>query len=66
MQIKLNDRVTNIPSPCQLAQLLRQFSLPTKGSALAINGRIIPTSTWSEVQLQENDDVVVFQVIAGG
>lgn len=66
MQIKLNDTLTDVGSPCPLSQLLQQLSVRSKGTALAVNGRIIPAAGWAEYQLQENDDVVIFQVIAGG
>ncbi|GAA0490225.1 MULTISPECIES: sulfur carrier protein ThiS [Tatumella] len=66
MQIKLNDIPTEISHACLLSQLLQQISVGPQGTALAVNGRVIPATRWAEYQVQENDDVVVFQVIAGG
>ena len=66
MQITLNDKLMSVSSPCPLSQLLQQLQVRQKGTALAVNGQIIPTGSWPEYLLQENDEVVVFQVIAGG
>ncbi len=66
MQITLNDKPMSVSFPCPLSQLLQQLQVRPKGTALAVNGQIIPAGGWPEYLLQENDDVVVFQVIAGG
>ncbi|ARU95527.1 sulfur carrier protein ThiS [Tatumella citrea] len=66
MQITLNDKLISVSPSCPLSQLLQQLRVRQKGTALAVNGQIIPAAGWPEYLLQENDDVVVFQVIAGG
>ncbi len=66
MRITLNDQPLSVSSVCSLIQLLEQLSVRPQGTALAVNGQIIPAGGWPAYQLQENDDVVVFQVIAGG
>lgn len=66
MQIKVNDNVISVESSCPVNRLLHTLSVTVQGTALAVNERIIPASEWSDYRLQENDDVVIFQVIAGG
>ena len=66
MNIKVNDRVIAVEPACPVDQLLDALSVSVQGTALAVNARIIPASEWAGYRLQENDDVVIFQVIAGG
>ncbi|GAA0498203.1 sulfur carrier protein ThiS [Tatumella terrea] len=66
MEIKVNDNVISVEPSCPVSRLLNTLSVTVQGTALAVNERIIPASEWSDYRLQENDDVVIFQVIAGG
>lgn len=65
MKITLNDIEKEI-KPSSIEKFLTDIDAPLKGSALAINGVIISRVQWSEYQLQENDSLSLFQVIAGG
>ncbi|EEP98117.1 hypothetical protein yruck0001_1420 [Yersinia ruckeri ATCC 29473] len=47
-------------------QLLTQLDYNQPGSALAINQTIIPRNNWDTHILQDGDDVLLFQAIAGG
>jgi len=66
MKVNVNEQPIEIASPCNIEQLLIHLDSPLKGSAIAVNQHIISRSEWLTYQLQENDQVSLFQAIAGG
>ena len=50
----------------ELIGLLSVLNKQPKGIAIAVNQQIVPRQKWSEFQLAENDNISVFQAIAGG
>jgi sulfur carrier protein len=51
-----------------LSELLAQLGHPgdAKGIAVAVNGQVVPRSTWSEKKLQTGDDVEIVGAVQGG
>jgi len=45
---------------------LTELEQPEKGIAVAVNQAIITRQKWDYFQLSENDQVTLFQAIAGG
>ncbi|HEQ1860121.1 TPA: sulfur carrier protein ThiS [Providencia alcalifaciens] len=66
MHIIINDQLMEVESPITVHQLLTQLGQGTSGSALAINQVIIPKSQWESHFLNEQDNILLFQAIAGG
>ncbi|WP_105665816.1 sulfur carrier protein ThiS [Cronobacter dublinensis] len=66
MRIELNDEAMQCVEGLSAAQLLEQLKLDRPGTALAVNQTILPRSQWSDYALQEGDNLMLFQVIAGG
>lgn len=66
MQIVVNDTPLTLAGSPTLAELLEQLSCHQAGTALAVNQHIIPCDGWSSYALQEGDELVIFQAIAGG
>lgn len=66
VKITVNENLIEIDEQCNIEQLLVILDSPLKGSAIAVNQKIISRSEWSIYQLQENDQVSLFQAIAGG
>ncbi len=66
MKITVNENVMQIDEKSNIEQLLNVLESPLKGSAIAVNQKIISRSEWLSYQLQENDQVSLFQAIAGG
>ncbi|SUW65853.1 Thiamine biosynthesis protein ThiS [Buttiauxella agrestis] len=66
MQIHFNDELMQCPDNLTLAMLLEQLSLLKPGVALAINQRIVPREQWENHLLNDGDQIVLFQAIAGG
>ncbi|MBS4433121.1 sulfur carrier protein ThiS [Pectobacterium punjabense] len=66
MRITLNDEPFEFPEAITVEALLNQINRLQPGTALAINQTIIPHATWSQHQVQDGDDILLFQAIAGG
>jgi sulfur carrier protein len=66
MNIFVNEKTIELEVICNIEQLLKHLQSPLKGSAIAVNQKIISRSQWASYQLQENDQVSLFQAIAGG
>lgn len=66
MKIMLNDQPLELAQALSVQALLEQLERHQPGSALAINQVIIPRSDWVTHQVQDGDDILLFQAIAGG
>jgi sulfur carrier protein len=66
VKINVNENLVEIDESSNIEQLLVLLESPLKGSAIAVNQKIISRSEWGRFQLQENDQVSLFQAIAGG
>ena len=66
MKITVNENIVQLDEKCNIEQLLIVLESPLKGSAIAVNQKIISRSEWASFQLKESDQVSLFQAIAGG
>jgi len=66
MKISVNENAIELADGANIEQLLIVLESPLKGSAIAVNQKIISRSEWATYQLQEDDQVSLFQAIAGG
>ncbi|MBJ7224087.1 MULTISPECIES: sulfur carrier protein ThiS [unclassified Brenneria] len=66
MKITLNDQTVELADAVTVETLLTQLNRLQPGTALAINQTIIPRDTWIHHQVQDGDDILLFQAIAGG
>ncbi|WP_437611648.1 sulfur carrier protein ThiS [Erwinia sp. V71] len=66
MKIVVNDEPMTLTSPLSLSELLEQLARHQPGTALAVNQAIVPRDRWPSHLLQEGDELVIFQAIAGG
>jgi len=66
VKINVNEQLIELDEQANIEQLLTLLESPLKGSAIAVNQKIISRSEWANYQLQENDQVSLFQAIAGG
>lgn len=66
LNIIINDEAFTLPATLTLAALLQQLSYPSSGVALAVNQHVVPRDRWADRYLQEGDELVIFQAIAGG
>ncbi|NDL00972.1 sulfur carrier protein ThiS [Photorhabdus bodei] len=66
MKITVNDQPMKLMAPLAIQQLLEQLDRTQPGMALAINQIIIPRSEWNTHQINDGDNILLFQAIAGG
>ncbi|WP_036771606.1 sulfur carrier protein ThiS [Photorhabdus australis] len=66
MKITVNDQTIEITAPLVVQQLLEQLGRMQPGTSLAINQTIIPRSEWNTHQINDGDNILLFQAIAGG
>ncbi|VFP80819.1 sulfur carrier protein ThiS [Candidatus Erwinia haradaeae] len=67
MQITFNDCLIEIPYPLAIDTFLAQQCYEVAlGTALALNQTIIPRENWHDYQVQNGDEILLFQAIAGG
>ncbi|QTF10356.1 sulfur carrier protein ThiS [Brenneria izadpanahii] len=66
MKITLNDQTIELEDTLTVETLLTQVNRLEPGTALAINQTIIPREAWARHRLQDGDDILLFQAIAGG
>jgi sulfur carrier protein len=66
MKIRLNDQLLELEQSLSIIDLLEQLERHQPGTALAINQTIIPRADWATHYVQDGDDILLFQAIAGG
>ncbi len=66
MRITLNDQLLEMEQPLSIEALLERLERHQPGTALAINQIIIPRTDWATHHVQDGDDILLFQAIAGG
>ena len=66
MHIIINDQSMVLEAPMTVTQLFIALERQTSGSALAINQIIIPKSQWDSHLINDQDNILLFQAIAGG
>ncbi|MBI6549486.1 sulfur carrier protein ThiS [Xenorhabdus lircayensis] len=66
MNIIVNDQTITLSASMTVQQLLEHIQRTQSGTALAINQTIIPRSEWHTHQINDGDNILLFQAIAGG
>lgn len=66
MNILVNDEPHQFSQTLTLLNLLNLLALNPAGSALAVNQVIIPRDNWPAHLLEDGDEILLFQAIAGG
>lgn len=66
MRIYFNDEPMQCDERLTLADLLEQLRMLRPGVALAVNQTIVPRERWAAQLLQDGDQILLFQAIAGG
>lgn len=67
MTILVNSKKVEIPTECNLKELLKQLKIENKGGmALAVNNKVVPQNRWQDFQLNENDKILIIEASQGG
>ncbi len=66
MEIKVNDKPTEIADGSSLEQLLQMLEVKSRGTAVAVNDKIAKREHWASIMLQPGDSVLVISAAYGG
>lgn len=66
ISVTVNNEGIEIAQPASLITLLAQLQRAPKGIAIAVNQTIVPAANWQHYILNEHDNILIFQAIAGG
>jgi sulfur carrier protein len=66
MRLIVNGREHAAEQPLSVAALVDSIIPVRRGVAVAVNGTVVPKSTWAEVSLAEGDAVEVLTAAQGG
>lgn len=66
MEIKVNSKPRKLDGNISVAELLRADNVPTGGTAVAINGKIVRRTDWEARLVCEGDDIIIIQAAYGG
>lgn len=66
MHIIINDQPMEFAASMTVSQLLDELARHSSGTALAVNQVIIPKSQWDTHIINDQDNILLFQAIAGG
>lgn len=65
----MNCFVNNKPMTTQatnLSSLAAELTLPEKGVAVAVEGRMVPRTHWEQTPLSEGNHIVIIKAACGG
>ncbi|HBX52270.1 MAG: thiamine biosynthesis protein ThiS [Bacteroidetes bacterium RIFOXYA12_FULL_35_11] len=67
MTVYVNNEPINIDNPITITGLLTQLKVEhTRGSAIAVNHKVIPKISWEMHRLFEGDKIIIIKAIQGG
>lgn len=66
MKITINDRELELADGTTLGQVLRDNSIPSAGTAVAVNGSVVPKSAYKERVLADGDSIIIIKAFYGG
>jgi thiamine biosynthesis protein ThiS len=66
VRLWINGKACETPVLASVADLARWLNLPTFGSAVELNGRVIRRTEHSGTMLQEDDRLEVVRLVGGG
>jgi sulfur carrier protein len=66
MKVTVNGRDQSLSSTSSVDDLVTSLVAARRGVAVAVNGTVVPRSTWTEVTLADGDTVEVLTAAQGG
>ena len=66
MRLMLNGRPQEVPDLATVAELARWLELPAFGSAIELNGEVVPRARHGASPLQDGDRLEVVRLVGGG
>jgi sulfur carrier protein len=66
MKIVVNGEPLELDVPVQLGELVDGRVASRKGVAVAVDGEVVPRTTWDDIELTEGDRVEIVGAVQGG
>ncbi|WP_229073938.1 sulfur carrier protein ThiS [Actinoplanes sp. DH11] len=66
MRLTINGRDQSRSDNCTVATLVAELIAAQRGVAVAVNGTVVPRSSWTQVDLADGDRVEVLTAAQGG
>jgi sulfur carrier protein len=66
MKLTINGQAQSRTGTCSVATLVAELIAAQRGVAVAVNGTVVPRSSWSEVDLADGDRIEVLTAAQGG
>jgi sulfur carrier protein len=66
VQVKLNGEPRELPDGATLAEAVGELTAAATGVAAAVNGDVVPRSSWTVTFLRDSDQVEVVTAVQGG
>jgi sulfur carrier protein len=66
MQLTVNGRSRRMPDGCTVAQLMETADAAGRGSAVAVDGVVIPRGQWTARLLAGGESVEIVHAVQGG
>lgn len=66
MKITVNGAPTEAKQGTTVKELVASLGKPERGVAVALNGEVVPRSTWDSTEVKDADRVEVVRAVGGG
>ena len=67
MKVTVNNTEYNVPTGATVSDLLESLKIRNlKGTALAVNGEIVPDDRWQHTLIKDQDQVLMIEAVQGG
>ena len=66
MNLTVNGTTRELPRDASIADLLKELGVPAEGTAVALNGAVVPRKEHGSARLSDDDVVEVIRAVAGG
>ncbi len=66
MTVHVNGTAREVPTGSALADVVALVSAAPSGIAVALNGEVVPRSSWPDIQVADGDRVEVVTAMQGG
>ena len=66
MRLTVNGEMRDLPAGFSVAMLVARLTPAVRGVAVAVNGEVVPRSTWEAADLTDGDRVEVLTAAQGG
>lgn len=66
MRTTINGEERELDAEASLAQVLAELRIPPKGTAVAVNDRVVPKTEYEGFRVREGDRIEIIVAVAGG